>query len=386
MAYSSGLSSAQIFQGRVVNVNLVSWTVDVISKFDDFSFFDIPIASGYLHHSNGEGISVMPEVGATALVCKPSDSSTPFVLAFLMVSETIDTATEEDPDGTTGRSSSEDQPTTASFAGGRPKSKPGDICLRTRDDNFVILHRGGVLQLGADILSQRIYIPMNHAITDISQNYTHHNSGGSIVWGLQEGMGETEYPSEHTQSFRVLANDKFADVRVKVGSVRQSVPEAGDYNCQSDIDELGIQSDIVVYEVDICPGGFNAESGSLASDKTARNIRMKFFADRAGGTFLKATGSIFIGSNKKIRIKATEGVEINSGKGMSIAAEAEMDVKAKNVHIQGKTIRLGEGQQPVATKGSAVQMIVTFPQLPQPGGPPMILTGFVSSGVEGVLA
>ena len=384
--FSAGHTEAKIFQGTVTNVNLVTWTVDVVAKFDRYFLPNIPIASPYLHHSGGEGLSVVPEVGATAVVCMPSDTTTPFIIAFLMAPEIVDTATDDDPDGTTGKNSPNESSATASFGGGRPKAKPGDMMLRTRDGNFVILHRGGVLQLGADELAQRIYIPMNHFVMDISQNYSHHNSGGSVSWGIQEGAGESEYPSEYTQTFRVLANDKYADVRVKAGKVKDTVPEMGDVDFQSDIDQLGIQSDIVLYEVDIIPGGFNAETGYTVNKDAPKNARFKFFVDRAGGTFVKASGSIFVGSAKKIRIKAKEGVEIQSEQGMSIQAKNEMLLKSQSAHVQADVVRLGAGSKPVATQGALVQITLPFTPMPIPGSPPIALYGIILTGNPAVLA
>lgn len=385
-AYKAGLVDAKIFQGRVVNVNLVNWTVDCISKFDRYNIFDIPFATPYLHHSNGEGMSVMPEVGATALVCIPSDTSTPFVIAFLMVPEVVDTATEDDPDGTTGKSSTDDTSSSASFGGGRPRAKPGDIWLRTRDNNFVILHRGGVLQLGADELAQRIYIPLNHFIMDISQNYAHHNSGGSVVWGIQEGPGQADYPTEYTQTFRVLANDKYADVRVKAGKVKGTVPELGDFNCQGDIDNLGIQSDIVVYEVDIAKQSFNPETGAMKDANVGKNVKLKFFVDRAGGTFLKAAGSIFMGTPKKFRVRADEGIELIS-KSITLAATEDTSLGGGSLtHVKGDVVRLGAGGKPVATQGSLVQLTLPFTPMPVPGGPPTVFYAMVLTGNPTVLA
>ena len=384
--YSAGTVAAKIIQCRVTNVNLVNCTVDAVSKFDRYEYADIPVSSPYIHHSAGEGLSITPEIGATALVCIPSDTTTPFVMAFLMVPETIDTGTEEDPMGTNPRDNVEDTPTTISFAGGRPKAKPGDIILCTRDNNFVILHRGGILQLGADELTQRMYIPMNHFMMDISQNYAHHNSGGSIVWGLQEGAGETSYPSEYTQTFRVLANDQFADVRIKIGKVKNVVLEAGeDFNFKADLDQLGLRSDLVIYEVDICPGGFNAETGYISNENVAKNVKLKFFIDSDGGVFAKAAGSMFIGSKKKIRIKALEGVEIQSGQTINMAASQEIALKGSCVRVQGDVVRLGAGQNAVATVGSTV--VIKIPPIP-PGGVPLTqdIIGTITSGNQGVLA
>jgi hypothetical protein len=187
---------ANFIQGKVVNVNLVNWTVDVTAQFDRKRYFDIQVGSPYMHYSNGEGISVFPEVGAKCMVCLPSDSSPPYVSSFIMPMENTDMAAPDAPKGTTSKSSPSATSSGASFAGGRPPAKPGDIWMRTRDDNFVILHRGGVVQIGCSELAQRLYIPLSHLIMDISNNYAHHNMGGSILWSMQEGAGMAHLPTE----------------------------------------------------------------------------------------------------------------------------------------------------------------------------------------------
>lgn len=387
MSYGAGLVPSQIVQCKVLNINMVNWTVDVISQFDRFFFTDVQVASPYLHYNNGEGLSAFPEVGAQCMVCIPSDTSPPFVLGFLMPYELVDTGDGDEPGegGTGSRDSASKSRSGASFAGGRPRAKPGDIWLRTRDDNFVILHRGGVLQLGASELCQRLYIPLSHFMMDVSQNYAHHNAGGSVVWGLQEGPATGDIPSEYTQTFRVFANDKFADVRVKAGRITSPLVETGDTSMQEHVDALGIGSDIWVYEVGISREGFGAETG-IPEATASKQVSFRLAVDRKGGVLLKSAASIVIGSQKTLRLVGREGIELVSGKAMSATASAGLTLDGgPTAHIKGDLVRLGPGSKPVATQGALVQ--ITLPFTPVPASPtPLVLHGIVLTGSPTVMA
>src|ERR1035437_6381596 len=102
-----GHGPAIIVQGSIININLTKWTVDIHAQYDRKNYYGIQVSSPYLHHSNGEGISCFPEVGATAMVCLPSDSSPPFVIAYVMAPETVD---DSAPDAPAGTSSHAQQP------------------------------------------------------------------------------------------------------------------------------------------------------------------------------------------------------------------------------------------------------------------------------------
>lgn len=363
--YVEGNVPAQMLQGKIVNVNMVNWTVDVASDFDRKRYFDIQVSSPYLHYSNGEGLSAFPEVGAKCIVCLPSDSSPPFVSAFVMPPETVDMAAPDAPKGAMPRTSDGDSSSGVSFSGGRPKVKPGDIWLRTRDDNFVVLHRGGVLQIGATELAQRIYIPLRHHIMDISQNYVHHNAGGSEFWGLQEGPALSHYPTENWKTYRVYADNKFADIRVKVGKFLDFVPEpTGDAGNQSDIDllHLGQGDDYIVTEVVIAPNGFNPETGSVSSSNTRNQTVLRFFFDRAGGVFFRAKGNVLLSTKKRLVVRATEGIEMASKKELVMTGKdgAILDGGAYTF-IKGGTVKLGPGKSAVAHQGSIVKL--TLPPL-----------------------
>lgn len=385
-SHQAGNVAAHVVQCKIVNLNLVNWTVDVVTQFDRKRYFDIQVGSPYLHYSNGEGMSCFPEIGAKCMVTIPSDSSPPYVSSFIMPVETTDLAAPDAEKGTTSQSKPTRSSSGASFAGGRPIVKPGDILLRTRDDNFVILHRGGVLQLGATELAQRIYIPLNNFIMDVSENYAHHNAGGSILWSVQTGAGLEKFPSEYTHVFRVYANDKSATVRMKVGKVSDEMFEPSD-GAQEDISGLGIgtKENFTVAEIVVAKDSFNPQTG--AQEPSAKESQtFRFFFDRAGNTVLRSRGSLVLHMNKRLHVTADQGMQFTTAKDFNITAKTGAVIDGgTSAHIKGGVVRLGPGAKPVATQGSMVQVILPFtPVIAAPT--PVILQGFIQTGSPTVLA
>lgn len=405
MTQVAGHEAACIVQGRIVNVNMVKWTVDVVAQFDRKRYFNIQVGAPYLHHSNGEGMYVFPEVGATCMVCLPSDSTAPFVLAYVMATETVDDTSPDAPMGTVSHGEQAANVTDASFSGGRPKVKPGDVWMRTRDNNFVILHRGGVLQIGATELAQRIFIPLNNLVEDISENYEHHNSNGSIVWGLQDGPSLEQYPSQYMQTFRVFATDKYADIKLAVGKVYNPTPEPdGGVNLAKagvGQGDDGKGSNPIVYEVTVSPKGFIAESGDVATPATVTNSVLKFTFDRKGNTLLRTEGNLLFQVKKGLTFKATGAIEVSTDSRATMTAVAGFDVDGGTyAHIKGRVVRLEQGLRPVARQGDATSMslvaapiFLTFSSPPVPNTPiactistAVPMTGVIAQGNPNVLA
>ena len=399
-----GHDPAKVVQGRVSNINLVKWMVDIVAQYDRMRYFNIQVGTPYLHHSNGEGVYVFPEIGATCMVCIPSDSSAPFVLAFVMAPETIDASAPDAPAGTSSHGTPQVNATDSSFAGGRPQPKPGDIWLRTRDENFVILHRGGVLQVGATELAQRIYIPLRNLVTDISENYEHHNSNGSIVWGIQDGPSQTQIPSQFVQTFRVFSTDQYADVKLAWGKVFSPVPEpdGGVLLAEAGVGQGddGQGSNPIVFEVTVSPRGFVAQSGDMAGAGTPGASVLKFTFDRTGNALARFEGNLLLQVSQKLTFKVKKAIDIESEDAITMKSANGFDINdASYVHLQAPLVRLGAGGSPVARMGDpialtlvAVPLVITFASPPVQGPNPAVLAmpptqaGFITGGNPAVLA
>ncbi len=352
-----GLGKTDVILGRVVNIDLVNYTVDVFSQFDQMRIFSVQVGSGYMHANRGDGFGSMPEVGAKCAVCWPGDGSPPFVFSFVMPHETIpDAADEEAPAGTQSRGSDTQPPANASFAGGRPRAKPGDMWLRGRDGNFVVLHRGGVLQIGANELAQRMFIPLDNLVMDFAEKYALHNAGGSIRWGIQEGEGTENLPAEYTQTFRVYANEKFADIRIAAGRVHNAVPET-DRDAITDQGALGVgKTEPIVYEVTLAKNGFKAEDGALETS-TANLVKFRFFFDRTGNTFLRVDGNVGALCKKRLRLRVKQEMEIFADSSFTLNVKGEARVSVGGTfEIVAPVVKINSGSAPVAFVGCTVSV------------------------------
>lgn len=193
---------AEIHTARIVNVNINDWTVDAISDVGDKRFFDMQVMNPYFHYMEGEGIYAMPEVGALCWVCKPSTGlrAAEFILGFQAPFDQY----------------------SISYRCGRQSLNPGDIMMRTRDENFIILRRGGVIQIGATPIAQRIYIPIRNFIKDFAENYELHTLGGELTWLTDRD--DTTVDGAAPTTFSLLAKEKADDpdhiAKLTIGSHR----------------------------------------------------------------------------------------------------------------------------------------------------------------------
>ena len=358
----AGHVPARLIHGKIVDVHPKTWTVDFYSTYDGVRLLDLRIGGPYLHFAQGEGISVMPDIGAQCYVCIPSDSSPPYVDAFVMPMESVSTEEDNAPAGTRMRSSG-GEAVDASFAGGRTTPKPGDIFLQGRDGNFVRLHRGGVVQIGAGPLAQRIYLPLNQ-VFDIAEEYVMRTAAGMQRWGIQEGQADDAVGTEHMSVFRVYRDKTYADMRVTHGKVHKPMRQpTGDDGESSLMSQYGIASDVdsyVVCELAFSTQGFDGENGDAVNGDTYEKCEFHFLFDAKGGLLLRSNSSGIFSFREKLSIKARKDISIMSTEGgVAIKAITGVDIDGgAYAHIKGGVVRIGEGTTPAAVVGSIVQVTI----------------------------
>ena len=393
-SHAAGTSASKVLQCRVMGTNYVNWTVDLISTFDRKYYLDVQIAAPYLHYNNGEGIYVCPEVGALCMACIPGDSTPPFVMGFIAPLEVagtnpqaqggaadsavsidskgksfIDTDVldgQDAPAGTRSRGAASPYPLTdASFGAGRPQGKPGDIMARTRDGNFLILHRGGVVQIGATEIAQRIFIPISNKVLDVSGVYEHMNTGGGVSWGIQEGPSVDNPASQHIETFRLYANDKFCDLRIAKSKVFHPIGEPdGDAGSAEDLDALDIgKSEVIVYEITLAKGGFKQGTGDPSSSDVYNQTKMRFFFDRGGGGFARFEGNVMLRFKKNLKIVVDEDMEIHA-KSLTIITKEGMAIGGGPLtEVKGDFVKIGAGSNPIARMGDPVAINIPVAQV-----------------------
>jgi len=387
-----GSGQVRVSQGKIVKVNSGAWTVDAITQFDQRAFPSMQVLSPYLHYNSGEGFFALPEMGAQCMICEPSDSTRPFVLGFCAPMERS---------GTTGKMADGAAVQEAVFHAGRQAAQPGDMGIRGRDGNFMILRRGGVLEIGATELAQRIFIPIGNVITDVSGEYNHYNTGGGIKWGMMEGP-DAETPTCLSQTYRVFANDKFADVRVSYGNVKDVVSEPAGSPAHTALANAGYGGSTsspipTVMEVAIAPGGFDAHGCLQSGGSTKESMVFHLMLDRAGNLFGRVEGNAVFYFKKNLSIEVTENLSLKA-QGVSLDCNSlELSAPAYAA-IKAPIVKLGAGSIPVAMVGSLVTVPMPIANVSGSmliGGVPTpftgvatfttALTGAVMNGRSGVL-
>jgi hypothetical protein len=185
MAESPKGQAVSIEKGRIVNVNIRDYTVDVRTEFTYKTITDLAFMVPYCHTAQGEGINFMPEVGSVCWFCVPSDNPTKgFVIGWGMPHEA------------------------GSYRSGRELLNPGDLHFSSRDGNFIYIRRGGIIQIGATPLCQTVYLPIRNIVQHFCENYEIHTPGGDLTWTVNR---QDEDKGGHKGTVFTLAAHEYAD-------------------------------------------------------------------------------------------------------------------------------------------------------------------------------
>ena len=218
-------SMPSIVEGTILSVNLENHTCNVArNNASGGPLNDVLLASLYCHPFSGEGIYFLPEPGATCYVYETSDPTNSFVLGYVMP------MTEKD-----------------GLRGNRMLLNPGDYVLSTRDDNKIVLRRGGLIQIASTGLAQRLYIPLGNYIKDFFENYGAFSPNGSLEWTRNDKTSEVSYVFNcKKNALDIGSKVHFSIARGLLGSVDPELAgkDQGSFGKGMDHIKLTVASDI----------------------------------------------------------------------------------------------------------------------------------------------
>jgi hypothetical protein len=331
--------AALVHSARVLDVNIANWTLSVQTQFTKKPVTDIPFAVPYMHPNNGEGIYFMPEVGSTCWLCEPSDGSKAFVMAW----------TPPSVDGP------------GQFRAHRQDLNPGDIWMGTRDENFLVLRRGGVVQIGGNGLCQRMFLPINNTIKDFCENYGLHTLGGDLEWAIArtETTDDGTRPALLKLSARVFADDEKPTATLEIGS------HEGDKKTILTLKIKKDGKDGSDTQISLKMSNEGTITWDIKKDVIYK-IEGKLTADIKGEVTVKTEDKVTLEAKKKLSVKA---------KGVDIDADGDK-VTIKSDLVASMTAKIGGATYPVVL---ATPSFIAFlnhmhptaaPGPPSPGTPP----------------
>lgn len=359
---SQGLNEVLIEEGRIINVNMRRWTADVRTTTNQTLFLDTQWGNSYLHFAQGEGMYVMPEVGAVCKVCRASDSP-PFIMCFVTSFERNQSESEESSQGERDISEGQEQSNAnVNFSAGRPDLQQGDMMLRCRDGNQIWLRRGGVVEIGATAVSKRVYIPLLNYIRDFCENYALHTFGGDMSWTVKRvdddpaGLAKALFTIAAKQS----AQDEKASVAVQIGEVS----EDGRFSIKVAPNAINMET----LETD----GDAAFSLSISSDGTVS-------ASSAGSATIAVTSDLSVtvdgaatytfSGGQTVEVSGDQETTISGGHKVSAATSEESISGSKVIDCPSIDIG-GSGGEPMV-KGTTLMTWLSSHSHPPTGGPPV---------------
>lgn len=323
-----GLGITWCETGVVTNVNVRNLTIDWVSQYTSKHIQDIQIMAPYLHFSNGEGFTVVPEVGAICVLCFPSDDDTPFVMGFLSAPENVSATQVADLEKSAKQAdvnSADDIPAAqvtastgstnkknsdASYRCKRPILNPGDMLWEGRDGNWVALRRGGVLQIGSTDICQRAYIPLKNYIRDFCENYELNTAAGQMEWIVHRKDKDPsgDAPTEFQILAREFAQDKNASIKVSLGGLHKVAKVPG--------------GDKTFYNIVIQPEDIDPDSGKVTG-KAKYELRI----DKEGNTYTLQGGdcSTTIEGDQDVTIEGDQSIDVKGSRDLQVLGNTTED-------------------------------------------------------------
>jgi hypothetical protein len=186
-----------------------------------------------------------------------------------------------------------------------------------RDGNFILLKRGGVLQIGATQICQRAYIPLLNYIRDFCENYELNTAGGSLSWTVQrqENDPSGNAPTEFTLLAREFAQDAKASIKVSVGCLADSPKPPGS------------TQDKPYIELVIAPQKINPKDGTVTS-----GIKYVLRLDKVGNSFVMQTGTRTeeIGGDHTLLVKGKQSVEVKGDRSAKVGGKDSTEITGEH--------------------------------------------------------
>jgi hypothetical protein len=346
----------------IINVDKQTWTCVVETRHSAKTVEDVQWMAPYHHTHNGEGFHHIPEIGATCFLCWPSDNTPPFIAGYKG-----EASAEESSDDKPIRSTSEEgSRTNTSFRSGRPDLNPGDIAITGRDDNFFVLRRGGVVQIGSTQVAQRMYLPITNFIRDFCENYEMATLGGTLSWTVdrQENDPSGEAPVRFSLHVHEHAQEAKASVRIRHFPINS-----------------GEGDEKTAYEINIAPQGIDTETGAVTGENYKLLITM-------GGDKTEVIGgsrTLTISGDDTVTVQGNRTVTVSGDEAHEVTGQLILTGGPKTI-VDGTFVHIGGAAalQP-AVLGTVLQawlLAHIHPVIPNPASP----TGFSAGPPEPALA
>jgi hypothetical protein len=259
----------------------------------------------------------MPEVGALVWLAMPSDNTPPFILGYRSApGELVST------DGRPLRTDTELEGSATDFTyrSHRLELNPGDQAWTGRDGNYMILRRGGVVQVGATPVAQRLYLPVLNYIKDFAENYTLDTFAGDVRWTVEREESDPagQAAGQWLMHVNGYAQDQYASVRIR----HMALQDPGDETRGA-------------WDVVVAPNAINRDTGEVTSA-----VYTLLVATDGGKTEVMAARKVTVKGNDELVVEGDLSVDVTGT--ATIASRGDLSVSSRGTAtVAGRRVLVG---------------------------------------------
>lgn len=201
---ASSYGSTRVIRGKIISVDKVKHTVTVQGENNEI-FEGIQFMPKYIN-ADGTGSFLTPETNSIVWLCTPSSDSTPFILGSSALPQQSEDETVDPND----------------YRMNRPVLNEGDEMVASRDTSYIIVRKGGMIEVASTQMARTFWIPIENLIQSFCENYTIDTPGGSfsmLCRDEDETWGADKTPMEFQLTVKEFCNDEFDIFDLRVGRI-----------------------------------------------------------------------------------------------------------------------------------------------------------------------
>lgn len=205
--------AARILKGRVTSVDSVRWTVSVRTE-DGRSFPDLPMVPR-TSNPDGSGSASLPQENSLVTLAFTGSETTPIILGGAVA-----------PLGGAGEDAEQD-PT--DYRMNRPVLNPGDDIVASSATGFIIMRKGGMLEVGSGDNCQRIYVPVQDIIREFCRSTEQETDGSTFKQTARvddPAWGANKTPFESVYQVYEFCEDENPIVDLRIGRIKDEDDES----------------------------------------------------------------------------------------------------------------------------------------------------------------
>lgn len=333
-----GPSDITVVESKVIAVDTKGYSVDIISEGPGTLYAKgVPWSTPY-RHPDGGGIDFIPEVGATCWTLWHPYDSFPVILGF-----------------------SSPAHKSLEWSSGRRELNPGDIIMWTRDDNRMILRRGGNIEIVSSKECQRVYIRARGAIEDLCKTWLMTTRGGELSWFTDDSAMSSATGARSV--FRVAAKkfgqDAGAIATLSMGGLDIMDPTT----LERAAVELVVGTNPLLRKFKMTIGEYGTVETSILDASTTTVTGNVSLTSRKGYTATATTDIKFESRGGSIKLISRAGTH-------TVEAVSSKETLKASKHISAKSIMLGTNPTEPAVLGLKLLQWLATHGHPTFGAPP----------------